>query len=120
MSLGTSSRAARALCDRSVICSIELTIRRCSLRCAREHVTFAMSINTDKGQNNYCEPIVLRPQEQKEFVLLPKRWVVERTFGWLSWCRRLNRDHECLPATSDNQARHHRTRSILQPNAGWN
>ena len=34
--------------------------------------------------------VVLRPQEHKGFVLLPKRWVVERTFGWLSWCRRLN------------------------------
>ena len=33
--------------------------------------------------------VVLRPQERKGFVLLPKRWVVERTFGWLSWCRRL-------------------------------
>ena len=45
--------------------------------------------------------VVLRPQEHKGFVLLPKRWVVERTFGWLSWCRRLNRDHEGLPASSE-------------------
>ncbi len=45
--------------------------------------------------------VVLRPQERKGFVLLPKRWVVERTFGWLSWCRRLNRDHEVLPSTSE-------------------
>jgi hypothetical protein len=28
-------------------------------------------------------------------------WVVELTFGWLSWCRRLNRDRECLPETSE-------------------
>ena len=45
--------------------------------------------------------VVLRPQEHKGFVLLPKRWVVERTFGWLSWCRRLSRDHEGLPETSE-------------------
>jgi transposase len=45
--------------------------------------------------------VVLRPQERKGLVLLPKRWVVERTFGWLSWCRRLNRDHEGLPETSE-------------------
>jgi transposase len=44
--------------------------------------------------------VVLRPLEHKGFVLLPKRWVVERTFGWLSWCRRLSRDHEGLPETS--------------------
>ncbi len=29
--------------------------------------------------------VVLRPQETKGFVLLPKRWRVERTFGWLTW-----------------------------------
>ncbi len=45
--------------------------------------------------------VVLRPLEHKGFVLLPKRWVVERTFGWLSWCRRLNRDREGLPETSE-------------------
>ena len=45
--------------------------------------------------------VVLRPKEHTRFVLLPKRWVVERTFGWLSWCRRLNRDHEGLPETSE-------------------
>lgn len=33
---------------------------------------------------------VLRPQATKGFVLLPKRWVVERTYGWLQWCRRLH------------------------------
>ena len=33
--------------------------------------------------------VVLRPKEHQGFVLLPKRWVVERTFGWLMNCRRL-------------------------------
>jgi putative transposase len=45
--------------------------------------------------------VVLRPQERKGFVLLPKRWVVERTFGWLCWCRRLNKDYELLPETAE-------------------
>lgn len=45
--------------------------------------------------------VVLRPQERKGFVLLPKRWVVERTFGWLMGCRRLVRDYELLPQTSE-------------------
>ena len=31
------------------------------------------------------------------FVLLPKRWVVERSFAWLAWFRRLARDYERLP-----------------------
>jgi transposase len=45
--------------------------------------------------------IVLRPLEKKGFVQLPKRWVVERTFGWLNWCRRLSKDYERLPETSE-------------------
>lgn len=45
--------------------------------------------------------IVLRPLEHKGFVHLPKRWVVERTFGWLNWCRRLSKDYERLPETSE-------------------
>jgi Transposase DDE domain len=35
------------------------------------------------------------------FVLLKKRWVVERTFVWLMHCRRLTRDYERLPETSE-------------------
>lgn len=45
--------------------------------------------------------VVLRPDGSKGFVLLPKRWVVERTYGWLHWCRRLNVDYERLPASSE-------------------
>jgi len=45
--------------------------------------------------------IVLRPLEKKGFVPLPKRWVVERTFGWLNWCRRLSSYYERLPETSE-------------------
>ena len=45
--------------------------------------------------------VVLRPQETKGFVLLPKRWVVERTLGWIMGCRRLTRDYERLPETSE-------------------
>jgi transposase len=45
--------------------------------------------------------VVLRPEQTKGFVLLKKRWVVERTFGWLMNCRRLVRDYEVLPETSE-------------------
>ncbi|WP_137669616.1 IS5 family transposase, partial [Sphaerospermopsis reniformis] len=53
---------------------------------------------------NFCRwivQVVLRPQQTKGFVLLKKRWVVERTFGWLMGCRRLVRDYELLPETSE-------------------
>ncbi len=35
------------------------------------------------------------------FQVLPRRWVVERTFGWLGWYRRLSKDYEYLPQSSE-------------------
>jgi len=43
---------------------------------------------------------VLRP-EQTKVCAAQKRWVVERTFGWLMGCRRLVRDYELLPETEE-------------------
>jgi hypothetical protein len=45
--------------------------------------------------------IVKRSDDAKGFVILPRRWVVERTFGWLSRCRRLSKDYEVLTTTSE-------------------
>jgi putative transposase len=44
---------------------------------------------------------VLRSDEMKGFVLLKRRWVVERTFAWLTQCRRLGKEYEVLPASSE-------------------
>lgn len=43
--------------------------------------------------------VVKLPTAKKGFVLLPRRWVVERSFGWMSRFRRLVRDYERLPET---------------------
>jgi transposase len=43
--------------------------------------------------------IVKRSDLAKGFVILPKRWIVERTFGWLGRCRRLAKDFENLSRT---------------------
>ena len=45
--------------------------------------------------------VVLRPKECKGFTLLPRRWVVERTFAWLNLHRRLSKDYERLTASSE-------------------
>ena len=43
--------------------------------------------------------VVKLPQAKRGFVLLPRRWVVERSFGWMARFRRLARDYERLPTT---------------------
>ena len=45
--------------------------------------------------------IVGRISGTKGFVVLPRRWVVERTFGWLGRWRRLSKDYEHLPEVSE-------------------
>ena len=44
---------------------------------------------------------VLRPVQAKGFVVLPKRWIVERTFAWLTRCRRHTKDYERSTASSE-------------------
>lgn len=45
--------------------------------------------------------IVKRTDNPKEFHVLPRRWVVERTFGWLGRYRRHSKDYEYLPESSE-------------------
>jgi putative transposase len=44
--------------------------------------------------------ITKRSDKAKGFVVIPKRWIVERTFGWFNRYRRLSKDYELLPETS--------------------
>ncbi len=43
--------------------------------------------------------VVKLPEAKRGFVLLPRRWVVERSFAWATRCRRLAKDYERLPET---------------------
>ena len=71
-------------------------------RCPRLEVIWADAKYHNHALNRWVEAaaprwrveVVRRPEGAKGFVLLPKRWVVERTFGWLMRHRRLGRDHE--------------------------
>ena len=49
--------------------------------------------------------IVRRLTGSTGFVLLPRRWVAERTLGWLGRWRRLSRDYEELPEVSETMAK---------------
>ena len=44
--------------------------------------------------------IVKRSDDQKGFKILPKRWIVERTFGWLAKSRRMSKDYETSTESS--------------------
>jgi putative transposase len=53
-----------------------------------------------KAEHGWTLEIVEKPAEQKGFSVLPRRWVVERTFAWLGRYRRLSKDYDLLPETS--------------------
>lgn len=57
---------------------------------------------------------VKRPQGQKGFEVLPRRWVVERTFSWFNHYRRLSKDYEFLPTTSETMIYVAMTRLMLK------
>jgi len=76
--------------------------------CRRLKVVFADSIYGRCGLPAWTKQTfgwllqtVLRPVDVKGFVILPKRWIVERTFSWLSMSRRFSKDYERLPATTE-------------------
>ena len=53
------------------------------------------------GLSKVCRQVnveIVKRSDAGKFVVLPKRWIVERTIGWLNRCRRLAKDWECLSA----------------------
>jgi putative transposase len=58
-------------------------------------------INWVKEQCAWRLEIVSRPPDVKGFEVLPRRWAVERTFGWLNSSRRLSKDSEFLTSHSE-------------------
>ena len=58
-------------------------------------------IDWAKTLGGWVVEIVKRNTDLSHFEVLPKRWIVERTFAWFGRYRRLSKDHETLTASSE-------------------
>ncbi|MBI1391086.1 MAG: transposase, partial [bacterium] len=47
-------------------------------------------------------PVYISTRITDRFAVLPKRWIVERTFAWMNHGRRLSKDYESLPGHSES------------------
>jgi putative transposase len=64
-------------------------------------VTLQVVQRRDGGRRGRWLPPGAEPPQVPGFQVVPRRWVVERSFAWLGRSRRLARDYEFLPATSE-------------------
>lgn len=64
--------------------------------CVRRPVLDDIAAQAAEGQGMRLEGVML-PDARRGFVLLPRRWVVERSFAWAAHFRRLARHYERLP-----------------------
>lgn len=78
------------------------------LRASRRHWPFFSRCFADRAYTgervgtatSVALAIVGASPDQEGFAVHPRRWVIERTFGWLGRCRRLARDHEATPSSA--------------------
>jgi putative transposase len=70
----------------------------------KEHTGITLEVveRRDGGGKRRWLPADAEPPVVPRFAVVPRRWVVERTFGWLGRFRRLSKDYEYLPATSES------------------
>jgi putative transposase len=68
----------------------------------RTGITLEVVERRDGGGKRRWLPADAAPPVVPRFAMVPRRWVVERTFGWLGRFRRLSKDYEYLPGTSES------------------
>jgi putative transposase len=64
-------------------------------------ISFQVVSRHDGGRQRRWLPPGATPLIVSPFTVVPRRWVVERTFAWLGQCRRLSKDYEYLTAISE-------------------
>ena len=62
---------------------------------------FAAGVAAVAADYGWQLTVVGKPPGQRGFQVHPRRWVVERTFAWLTACRRLTKDYEVYAETSE-------------------
>ena len=76
----------------------------------RQYIATIRQIWADQGDRgaklqrvaNACQlNLEVVKRQSKQFQILPRRWVVERTFAWIGKQRRLSKDYERLPEVSE-------------------
>lgn len=76
--------------------------RWCRLKLVWADGAYAHIVEAVRKQLGWTLEIVRRSDQAKGFEILPHRWVVERTFGWLGRYRRLSRDFEHTVSSSES------------------
>ena len=76
--------------------------RWCRLKLIWADAAYACIVEKVRKQFGWNLDIVRRSDKAKGFELLPHRWIVERTFGWLGRYRRLSRDFEHTVSSSES------------------
>jgi len=62
---------------------------------------FAAGVADVEEQFGWTLAVVTKEPGQRGFIVQPRRWTVERTFAWLTTCRRLAKDYEVYTETSE-------------------
>ena len=62
---------------------------------------YAAVVGWVRQQFGWVVTTIVRPLGARGYIHLPKRWIVERTFGWFGRYRRLSKDYEHKPASSE-------------------
>ncbi len=65
-------------------------------------ITVEIVQRRDGGFRSTWARVGTPPPSVPQFAVVPRRWVVERTFAWLGRCRRLSKDYEYLRVCSEN------------------